>query len=284
MNVETFYDNKTATFTYVLFDPTSKECGVIDSVADYDIFSGRASMESADKVIDFVNQNQLKNKWILETHVHADHITAAHYLKSKIGGKIGIGSGIKTVLDTWLDVFETANDTPRDSSQFDVLFEEGDIFNIGEYEVKVWHTPGHTPACASFLVDGKIFVGDTMFAPNLGTARCDFPGGSAEQLYNTIQRFFTLPDDTTVYLGHDYPKDGAAPLSTLSIKEAKETNKQIRPDVTLQEYVEKREARDATLAVPKLLLPAIQANLRNGQFGEKSEGGKQFIKIPVNAI
>ena len=284
MNVETFYDNKTATFTYVLFDPTSKECGVIDSVADYDIFSGRASMESADKVIDFVNQNQLKNKWILETHVHADHITAAHYLKSKIGGKIGIGSGIKTVLDTWLDVFETANDTPRDGSQFDVLFEEGDIFNIGEYEVKVWHTPGHTPACASFLVDGKIFVGDTMFAPNLGTARCDFPGGSAEQLYNTIQRFFTLPDDTTVYLGHDYPKDGAAPLSTVSIREAKETNKQIRPDVTLQEYVEKREARDATLAVPKLLLPAIQANLRNGQFGEKSEGGKQFIKIPVNAI
>ena len=284
MNVETFYDNKTATFTYVLFDPTSKECGVIDSVADYDIFSGRASMESADKVIDFVNQNQLKNKWILETHVHADHITAAHYLKSKIGGKIGIGSGIKTVLDTWLDVFETANDTPSDGSQFDVLFEEGDTFNIGEYEVKVWHTPRHTPACASFLVDGKIFVGDTMFAPNLGTARCDFPGGSAEQLYNTIQRFFTLPDDTTVYLGHDYPKDGAAPLSTVSIKEAKETNKQIRPEVTLQEYVEKREARDATLAVPKLLLPAIQANLRNGQFGEKSEGGKQFIKIPVNAI
>ena len=284
MNVETFYDNKTATFTYVLFDPTSKECGVIDSVADYDIFSGRASMESADKVIDFINQNQLKNKWILETHVHADHITAAHYLKSKIGGKIGIGSGIKTVLNTWLDVFETANDTPSDGSQFDVLFEEGDTFNIGEYEVTVWHTPGHTPACASFLVDGKIFVGDTMFAPNLGTARCDFPGGSAEQLYNTIQRFFTLPDDTTVYLGHDYPKDGAAPLSTVSIKEAKETNKQIRPEVTLQEYVEKREARDATLAVPKLLLPAIQANLRNGQFGEKSEGGKQFIKIPVNAI
>ena len=284
MNVETFYDIKTATFTYVLFDPISKESGVIDSVADYDIFSGRASMESADKVIDFINQNQLKNQWILETHVHADHITAAHYLKSKIGGKIGIGSGIKTVLDTWLDVFETANDTPSDGSQFDVLFEEGDTFNIGEYEVKVWHTPGHTPACASFLVDGKIFVGDTMFAPNLGTARCDFPGGSAEQLYNTIQRFFTLPDDTTVYLGHDYPKDGEAPLSTVSIKEAKETNKQIRPEVTLQEYVEKREARDATLAVPKLLLPAIQANLRNGQFGEKSEGGKQFIKIPVNAI
>ncbi|WP_334058818.1 MBL fold metallo-hydrolase [Alteromonas sp. S005] len=280
MNVETFYDNKTATFTYVLFDPIAKESAVIDSVTDFDIFSGRTSKQSVDKVIDFINQNGLKNKWILETHVHADHITAAHYLKSKVGGKIGIGSGIKMVLDTWLDVFETANDTPRDGSQFDVLFEEGDAFNIGEYEVKVWHTP----ACASFLVDGKIFVGDTMFAPHLGTARCDFLGGSAQQLYHTIQRFFTLPNDTTVYLGHDYPKQGELPVSTVTIKQAKETNTQIRPDVTLQEYVQKREARDATLAVPKLLLPAIQANLRNGQFGAPSEGGKQFIKIPVNAI
>ncbi len=284
MNVETFYDNKTATFTYVLFDPIAKESAVIDSVTDFDIFSGRTSKQSVDKVIDFINQNGLKNKWILETHVHADHITAAHYLKSKVGGKIGIGSGIKMVLDTWLDVFETANDTPRDGSQFDVLFEEGDAFNIGEYEVKVWHTPGHTPACASFLVDGKIFVGDTMFAPHLGTARCDFPGGSAQQLYHTIQRFFTLPNDTTVYLGHDYPKQGELPVSTVTIKQAKETNTQIRPDVTLQEYVQKREARDATLAVPKLLVPAIQANLRNGQFGAPSESGKQFIKIPVNAI
>ena len=284
MNVETFYDDQTSTFTYVLFDPIAKESAVIDSVTDFDIFSGRTSTKSADKVIDFINQNGLKNKWILETHVHADHITAAHHLKCKIGGKIGIGSGIKTVLDTWLDVFETANDTPSDGSQFDVLFEEGDTFNIGEYEVKVWHTPGHTPACASFLVDGKIFVGDTMFAPHLGTARCDFPGGSAQQLYHTIQRFFTLPNDTTVYLGHDYPKQGELPVSTVTIKQAKETNAQIRPDVTLQEYVQKREARDATLAVPKLLLPAIQANLRNGQFGAPSEGGKQFIKIPVNAI
>ena len=284
MNVETFYDDQTSTFTYVLFDPIAKESAVIDSVTDFDIFSGRTSTKSADKVIDFINQNGLKNKWILETHVHADHITAAHHLKCKIGGKIGIGSGIKTVLNTWLDVFETANDTPSDGSQFDVLFEEGDTFNIGEYEVKVWHTPGHTPACASFLVDGKIFVGDTMFAPHLGTARCDFPGGSAQQLYHTIQRFFTLPNDTTVYLGHDYPKQGELPVSTVTIKQAKETNAQIRPDVTLQEYVQKREARDATLAVPKLLLPAIQANLRNGQFGALSEGGKQFIKIPVNAI
>ncbi|OJF69992.1 hypothetical protein BK026_15085 [Alteromonas sp. V450] len=284
MNVETFYDDQTSTFTYVLFDPIAKESAVIDSVTDFDIFSGRTSTQSVDKVIDFINQNGLKNKWILETHVHADHITAAHHLKSKIGGKIGIGSGIKTVLDTWLDVFETSNDTPRDGSQFDVLFEEGDTFSIGAFTVKVWHTPGHTPACASFLVDGKIFVGDTMFAPHLGTARCDFPGGSAQQLYHTIQRFFTLPNDTTVYLGHDYPKQGELPVSTVTIEQAKETNAQIRPDVTLREYVQKREARDATLAVPKLLLPAIQANLRNGQFGAPSEGGKQFIKIPVNAI
>lgn len=284
MNVETFYDQKTATFTYVLFDPNSKESAVIDSVYDYDIFSGRASTTSADQVIGFIEENNLKNKWILETHVHADHITAAHYLAERIGGKIGIGSGIQAVLDMWLDVFETANDTPRDGSQFDVLFDEGDTFSIGEYEVTVWHTPGHTPACASFLVDGKIFVGDTMFAPNLGTARCDFPGGSAKSLYETIQRFFSLPDDTTVYLGHDYPKEGEQPLSHITIKQAKETNRQIRPDVSLEEYVEKREARDATLAVPKLLLPAIQANLRNGQFGAASERGTQFIKIPVNVL
>ncbi|MCY7296731.1 MBL fold metallo-hydrolase [Alteromonas sp. a30] len=284
MRVETFYDTNTSTFTYVLFDPKSKESAVIDSVMDFDLFSGKVETHSADAVIAFIKENQLNNQWILETHVHADHITAAHYLQEHIGGKIGMGSGIKTVLDMWLDVFETTNDTQPDGSQFDVLFEEGDTFFIGDYEVTVWHTPGHTPACASYLVDGKIFVGDTLFAPNLGTARCDFPGGSAKDLYQTIQRFYTLPDETTVYLAHDYPQSGEQPLSHLTIKEAKQNNTQIRPEVSLEEYVEKREARDATLAVPKLLLPSIQANLRNGQFGEKSTKGRQFIKIPVNAL
>lgn len=284
MNVETFYDTATATFTYVIVDEATSKCAVIDSVLDYDAFSGKSSTVNADKVIEFIKSNNLQNEWILETHVHADHISAAHYLKSNVGGKIGIGSGIKAVLATWLPVFEMCDDTPSDGSQFDELFEEGDTFNIGDLNVTVWHTPGHTPACASFLVDNSIFVGDTMFAPHLGTARCDFPGGSAKDLYNTIQRFFTLSDDTKVYLGHDYPKEGSSPLSCISIAQAKSENVQVSPSVTMQEYITKREKRDATLAVPKLLLPAIQCNLRNGQFLKSEQTGKPFIRVPVNSI
>lgn len=284
MNVETFYDTTTATFTYVIVDEATSKCAIIDPVLDYDPFSGKSSTVNADKVIEFIKSNNLHNEWILETHVHADHITAAHYLKTKVGGKIGIGSGIKTVLSTWLPVFEMCDDVPSDGSQFDVLFEEGDTFKIGDLNVTVWHTPGHTPACASYLVANSIFVGDTIFAPHLGTARCDFPGGSAEDLYNTIQRFFTLRDDTKMYLGHDYPKAGALPLSCISVAQAKSENVQISPSITMQEYIAKREKRDATLAVPKLLLPAIQCNLRNGQFLVSAQTGKPFIKIPVNAI
>lgn len=284
MHIETFYDNETATFTYIVIDENTKKCAVIDSVLNYDQFAGKAVTSSADKLVDYIQTNNLKNEWILETHVHADHITAAHYLQTKVGGKIGIGSGIKQVLDMWVPVFEIENDTSLTGEQYDVLFNEGDVFNIGDLAVTVWHTPGHTPACASYLVEGSIFVGDTMFAPHLGTARCDFPGGSAAQLFKTIQRFFTLPDETKVYLCHDYPSEGNEALSCITIKQAKQENVQVRPDTELEEYVKRREARDVTLAVPKLLLPAIQANLRNGQFGESSKNGKQFIKIPVNAL
>lgn len=284
MHIETFYDNETATFTYIVIDENTKKCAVIDSVLNYDQFAGTAVTSSADKLVDYIQTNNLKNEWILETHVHADHITAAHYLQTKVGGKIGIGSGIKQVLDMWVPVFEIENDTSVTGEQYDVLFNEGDVFNIGDLAVTVWHTPGHTPACASYLVEGSIFVGDTMFAPHLGTARCDFPGGSAAELFKTIQRFFTLPDETKVYLCHDYPSEGNEALSCITIKQAKQENVQVRPDTKLEEYVKRREARDVTLAVPKLLLPAIQANLRNGQFGESSKNGKQFIKIPVNAL
>lgn len=284
MQVKTFYDKVTSTFSYVLYDAEAKQCAVIDSVLDYDSFSGRSATQSADEIIAFIEQNKLENRWILETHVHADHITAAHYLQQKLGGKIGIGSGIKAVLDMWLDIFETHSDTPSDGSQFDRLFDEGDTFDIGQYTVTVWHTPGHTPACVSYLVDGKIFVGDTLFSPALGTARCDFPGGSAKHLYQTIQRIYTLDEQTVIYLGHDYPPQDQAPTSHVTLSQMKQTNVQIRPETPLSEYVAKREARDATLAVPKLLLPAIQANLRNGQFGMTSVRGTQFIKIPINVI
>ena len=284
MQVNTFHDNSTATFTYVVVDESTKKCGIIDSVLDYDQFSATVSYANADKIITFVKENQLETEWILETHVHADHITAAHYLQEQLGGKIAMGSGIKHVLEYWVPKFEVAADTPQDGSQYDVLFDEGDTFNIGNLPVTVWHTPGHTPACASYLIENSIFVGDTIFAPHLGTARCDFPGGSAKQLFDTVKRFYTLADETIVYLGHDYPKAGDEPMASTTIGESRQHNKQIQTGTELEEFVSKREARDNKLAVPKLLLPALQANMRNGQFGAPSDQGQQFIKIPVNVL
>lgn len=284
MQVNIFHDNSTATFTYVVVDESTKKCGIIDSVLDYDQFSATVSYANADKIITFVKENQLETEWILETHVHADHITAAHYLQEHLGGKIAMGSGIKHVLEYWVPKFEVAADTPQDGSQYDVLFDEGDTFNIGNLPVTVWHTPGHTPACASYLIENSIFVGDTIFAPHLGTARCDFPGGSAKQLFDTVKRFYTLADETIVYLGHDYPKAGDEPMASTTIGESRQHNKQIQTGTELEEFVSKREARDNKLAVPKLLLPALQANMRNGQFGAPSDQGQQFIKIPVNVL
>ena len=284
MQVNIFHDNSTATFTYVVVDESTKKCGIIDSVLDYDQFSGTVSYANADKIITFVKENQLETEWILETHVHADHITAAHYLQEQLGGKIAMGSGIKHVLEYWVPKFEVAADTPQDGSQYDVLFDEGDTFNIGNLPVTVWHTPGHTPACASYLIENSIFVGDTIFAPHLGTARCDFPGGSAKQLFDTVKRFYTLADETIVYLGHDYPKPGDEPMAATTIGESRQHNRQIQTGTELEEFVSKREARDNSLAVPKLLLPALQANMRNGQFGAPSDQGQQFIKIPVNVL
>ena len=284
MQVNIFHDNSTATFTYVVVDESTKKCGFIDSVLDYDQFSGTVSYANADKIITFVKENQLETEWILETHVHADHITAAHYLQEQLGGKIAMGSGIKHVLEYWVPKFEVAADTPQDGSQYDVLFDEGDTFNIGNLPVTVWHTPGHTPACASYLIENSIFVGDTIFAPHLGTARCDFPGGSAKQLFDTVKRFYTLADETIVYLGHDYPKPGDEPMAATTIGESRQHNRQIQTETELEEFVYKREARDNSLAVPKLLLPALQANMRNGQFGAPSDQGQQFIKIPVNVL
>lgn len=284
MQVNIFHDNSTATFTYVVVDESTKKCGIIDSVLDYDQFSGTVSYANADKIITFVKENQLETEWILETHVHADHITAAHYLQEQLGGKIAMGSGIKHVLEYWVPKFEVAADTPQDGSQYDVLFDEGDTFNIGNLPVTVWHTPGHTPACASYLIENSIFVGDTIFAPHLGTARCDFPGGSAKQLFDTVKRFYTLADETIVYLGHDYPKAGDEPIAATTIGESRQHNRQIQTETELEEFVSKREARDNSLAVPKLLLPALQANMRNGQFGAPSDQGQQFIKIPVNVL
>jgi glyoxylase-like metal-dependent hydrolase (beta-lactamase superfamily II) len=284
MHVETFHDPQTATFTHIVVDQATKKCAVIDSVMDYDQDAARVSTKSADKVIAYVNENGLTNEWILETHIHADHITASFYLKEHIGGKQAMGAGIKDVLALWVPKFDTSEDTPISGDQFDALFNDGDTFKIGSLDVTVWHTPGHTPACASYLVEDAIFVGDTMFAPHIGTARVDFPGGSAKDMYETIQRFYSLPDETRMFLCHDYPKDGEQAKAVITVGEAKATNVMIKPDTSMEEYIEKREARDSQLPVPKLLYPSIQTNMRLGDFGVKSPNGLQYIKIPVNAI
>lgn len=286
MKVKTFFDEATATFTHVVVDESTNKCAVIDSVLDYDHFSGMVKTNSADKVIAFIKENALTNEWILESHIHADHITASKYLQTHIGGRTAMGVGIKDVLNIWVPIFDDTDVTPVTGEQFDVLLDEGDEIKIGNITLTTWLTPGHTPACASYYcADSKaIFVGDTMFAPHIGTARCDFPGGSASDLFKTIQRFYSLPDDTKIYLCHDYPKEGNDPLVSITVGEQKSSNVQIKPDTEYEDYVAKREARDATLSVPKLLFPSIQTNLRLGDFGVKSENGLQYIKIPINAL
>jgi glyoxylase-like metal-dependent hydrolase (beta-lactamase superfamily II) len=286
MLIKTFYNKDTSTFTHVVVDEDTHQCAVIDSVLDYDHFSGKVKTDSADQVIAYIKENNLSNQWILETHIHADHITASTYLKEHIGGKTAISVHIKDVLKIWVALFDTSEDTPITGEQFDRLLDEGDTLKIGNLTLTTWLTPGHTPACASYYCPqhNVIFVGDTMFAPTIGTARCDFPGGSAANLYKTIQRFYTLPNETKIYLCHDYPAEGEEPLVSITIGEQKNQNAQCRPATQCAEYIHKRETRDATLAVPKLLFPSIQTNLRLGDFGVKSANGLQYIKIPINAL
>jgi glyoxylase-like metal-dependent hydrolase (beta-lactamase superfamily II) len=286
MKVKTFFDETTATFTHIIIDKSTNKCAVIDSVLDYDHFSGMVKTDSANRVIAYIKENNLSNEWILESHIHADHITASKYLQTHIGGKTAIGVGIKEVLKMWVPMFDDTDVTPLTGKQFDVLLNEGDQIEIGNITLKTWLTPGHTPACASYYCEASkaIFVGDTIFAPYIGTARCDFPGGSASDLFKTIQRFYSLPDETNIYLCHDYPKEGNSPLVSITVGEQKSRNIQIQPDTKYEDYVTKREARDATLSVPKLLFPSLQTNLRLGDFGVKSDNGLQYIKIPINAL
>jgi glyoxylase-like metal-dependent hydrolase (beta-lactamase superfamily II) len=257
---------------------------VIDSVLNYDQDAAKASTESADEIIAYIKENSLNNQWILETHIHADHISAAHYLQQHIGGRTGIGSGIKNVLTMWVPIFDTGSDTPIDGSQFDQLFNDGDTFKIGSLQVQVMHTPGHTPACASYHIENAVFVGDTLFAPRLGTARVDFPGGSAKDLYQSIQKIYQLPNDTPIYLCHDYPEEGETPNYLTSVAEQKTNNKMLKANTSLAEYIAKREARDKELSVPKLILPSIQSNMRLGDFGEPAENGIRYIRIPLGQL
>jgi glyoxylase-like metal-dependent hydrolase (beta-lactamase superfamily II) len=254
-------------------------------VLDYDQAAGRTDTSSADAIIAFVKANDLKVAWILESHVHADHLSAAPYLQDQLGGKIGIGTQITVVQDTFGKVFNEGTAFQRDGSQFDALFEDGDSLNIGQMRVDVMHTPGHTPACLTYVIGDTAFVGDTLFMPDFGTARCDFPGGSASDLYQSIQRILSLPDDTRVFVGHDYKAPGRDEFAwETTIGEQKALNIHIGEGRPMEEFVTMRTARDGKLGMPRLILPSIQTNMRAGQMPEPEDDGKSYFKVPINTL
>jgi glyoxylase-like metal-dependent hydrolase (beta-lactamase superfamily II) len=280
-----FFDELTNTVTFVVKDPGSTSCAIVDSVLDFDYASGRTDTKSADNIVDHIRANGLNVEWILETHVHADHLSAAPYLQQKLGGKIGIGERIKLVQDTFGKVFNEGTEFQRDGSQFDRLFADGDGFTIGGLTGRVMHTPGHTPACMTYVVGDAAFVGDTLFMPDFGTARCDFPGGSANDLYHSIQRILALPDNTRIFVCHDYKAPGRDEFAwETTVAEEKARNVHIGGGKSADEFVAMRQARDATLAMPRLIIPSLQVNMRAGQMPKPDDAGKTFLKVPVNGL
>lgn len=283
--VKAFFDSTTNTVSYIVQDPAGRACAIIDSVLDYDQNAGRTDTTTADILVDYVRDNNLTVEWILESHVHADHLSAAPYLQEKLGGKIGISKEITVVQDTFGKVFNEGTEFQRDGSQFDALFAEGDSFHIGQMRSDVLDTPGHTPACMTYLIGDAAFVGDTLFMPDFGTARCDFPGGSSEMLYNSIQKILTLPDETRIYVGHDYKAPGRDDFAwETTVGEQKSLNVHIGQGRGMDEFTSMRDARDATLAMPRLILPSLQVNMRAGQMPEPDEQGEVFLKVPINKL
>ena len=283
--VTAFFDEATFTVSFVVKDPNSAKCAIIDSVLDFDYSSGNTDTKSADEVIKFVKDNNLEVEWLLESHVHADHLSAAPYLQKQVGGKIGIGDRITVVQDTFGKVFNEGTEFQRDGSQFDKLFEEGDEFQIGGMTGQVFHTPGHTPACLTYVVGDAAFVGDTLFMPDFGTARCDFPGGSSETLFASIQKILALPDDTRIFVGHDYKAPGRDEFAwETTVAEQKALNIHIGAGKTQDDFVKMRNERDATLAKPKLIIPSLQVNMRAGNLPEADADGNVYLKVPVNKL
>ena len=288
MQTEAFFDTGTSTFSYLVLDTASKRCAIIDSVLDYDPKSGRTRTTQADRLIARVRELGATVDWIIETHAHADHLSAAAYLKAKLGGRTGIGEHITEVQKIFGSIFNAGATFATDGRQFDQLFADGDTFSTGKLTFTVMHTPGHTPACLSYLVsDGEetiAFVGDTLFMPDTGSARCDFPGGDARTLYRSIRRLLELPASTRLYLCHDYPPNGRATTCTTTVGEQRSANIHVRDGIGEDEFVAVRTKRDATLEVPVLLLPAIQVNMRCGAFPEAEDNGVSYLKIPLNAL
>jgi glyoxylase-like metal-dependent hydrolase (beta-lactamase superfamily II) len=284
-HVEAFFDPDTFTFSYVVSDPATRRCAIIDSVLDYDPAAGRTSCANADRLVDYVRDQGLRVDWLLETHVHADHLSAAPYLKQKLGGRLAIGELITRVQDTFGKLFNAGTEFATDGSQFDHLFHDGERFKVGNIEAHAIHTPGHTPACMTYLIGDAAFVGDTLFMPDYGTARCDFPGGDARALYRSIARLFALPPETRLFMCHDYKAPGREDyLHQTTVAEERAHNIHAHEGISEDDFVTMRRARDATLGMPKLILPSVQVNMRAGHLPPAEDNGTRYLKIPLNAL
>lgn len=292
MQIEGYFDPGTSTVSYIVLDKETHDCALIDSVLDFDAKSGRTSTTSADKLIARVKELRGQVQWILETHVHADHLSAAPYLKRELGGRLGIGEHIVTVQGVFGALFNESEDFARDGSQFDHLFADGESFAIGSLRARAIHTPGHTPACMTYVVRDRegvdspsaAFVGDTLFMPDYGTARCDFPGGDARTLYRSINKVLGLPPETVLYMCHDYQPGGRELRYTSNVAEEREHNVHLRNGISEDEFVAMRQARDATLDMPALILPSVQVNMRAGELPKAESNGVRYLRIPLNAV
>jgi glyoxylase-like metal-dependent hydrolase (beta-lactamase superfamily II) len=288
LQVEGFFDTATSTVSYIVLDESTLRCAIVDSVLDYDPKAGRTRTESADKLMARVRELGAQVDWILETHVHADHLSAAPYLQQQLGGRVGIGFAITTVQGVFGKLFNAGSAFPRDGSQFDHLFADGEAFAIGGLQARAMHTPGHTPACMTYVVtDGSqtcAFVGDTLFMPDYGTARCDFPGGDARTLYRSIHKVLSLPAQTRLYMCHDYQPGGREVQFVATVEDERARNIHVREGIAEDEFVAMRNARDATLDMPVLILPAVQVNMRAGRLPPAEDNGLSYIKIPLNAL
>jgi glyoxylase-like metal-dependent hydrolase (beta-lactamase superfamily II) len=283
--VKAFFDEATFTVSYVISDPESGASAIIDSVLDFDQASGRTSTNSADQLIEYIDGNKLKIVWILETHVHADHLSAATYLKSKLGGKTGVSESITKVQNTFKTVFNLDEEFTTDGAQFDQLIADGDLLELGSMNIRVMSTPGHTPCCLTFVAGDCAFIGDTMFMPDFGTARTDFPGGDAATLYQSIQKILALPAETSLFMCHDYKAPGRDEFAwETTVAAQRENNIHIGGSTTEHEFIEFRSQRDKQLGMPKLILPSIQVNIRAGEMPPADDNGVVYLKLPVDAL
>ena len=282
--IKGFFDEETSTISYVVYDVTSKKCAVIDSVLDFDFSSGTIDYHNAEKIISFIEKMKLDLEWLIETHVHADHLSASPYIQKKLGGKIGISEKISDIQNIFGKTFNAGTEFQRDGSQFDRLFKDNDEYKIGCIKCKVINTPGHTPACTAHVIGNSIFVGDTLFMPDLGSARADFPGGDARELYRSIQKILSYPDDTLIFVCHDYPPTSRKVEWVTTVGEQKKKNIHVKTSIGEDEFVKVREARDKTLNMPKLIIPSIQVNMRAGNLPPAEDSGDVFIKVPINSM